>query len=324
MIFIMNGTDGDLVVGKNTVGPGSISSDIPLRTKVSTVGGSRVNLKDIDKTLGTSHATWMEKNGLSFFDVRAPSGNRAFYVTQSLVAGQPVGLYISPQGYMYFNKSDGGTVPKGFASMSASSADKPAAAPASAAPVLPPTPAPPVPFSSPAPNPSYLEQKFCPPERMELAGLNRLMGSVRLSQAQGDILPVRIIPKDPSMPTRVEFSAAIATAKPPGLASLTRHGECTGMTPAQALAAQGETLVAAPLRPQDVLETYASEGARYRGGMVMHPRGGVPHTTGPTTLNLTPQSEWLTCRKENVERINYMMDRLADLQIAAMNSESPL
>jgi hypothetical protein len=50
----------------------------------------------------------------------------------------------------------------------------------------------------------------------------------------------------------------------------------------------------------------------------------VPLGFGQATLNLTPQSEWATCRKENVERINYMMDRLADLQIAAMNSESPL
>ena len=147
------------------------------------------------------------------------------------------------------------------------------------------------------------------------------MGSIRMAQAQGDYPPVRIIPRDASQSgPRLEYNAGLVTARPPGIAST---GICS-MTPAEAIAAQGETLVAAPLRAQDVMSTYVSEGPRYRGGMIMHPRGGVPLGFGQATLNLSPENEWAKCRKENVQRINYMMDRLADLQIAAMNDGSPL
>ena len=329
MIAVVNGTDGAIALGKTTLAPGTISHAVPSRTTTVVVHGKKVALKDAEKFMAKNHTSHMtSKDGVGVFEVRTADGTHALYVTESTHNGQALGTFVSPAGVLYFNKTAGGPIPSGFLPFGTPGSAYPGSmysgsmnphGGSNMAPIIPgkmPMPAPHI--------PDAVIDAFGPTvacdRPLELAGMDRLMSDIRLAQAQGDYPPVRLVPQDKSLPTRIEFAPALVTARAPGIAS----SKACGMTPAEAIAAHGETLVAAPLRPQDVMTTYASEGPRYRGGFVTHPRGGVPLGFGQATLNLTPQSDWALCRKENVKRINYMMDRLADLQIAAMNSGSPL
>ena len=333
MIRILNGTEEPLTIkrfwklGKMQVPPNVVTTPIPALDSTVIIGPHKAGLKRVEKQLkeaasGTQALSWTMVDGLSFFRVKMADGSAALLVTTRTLPSSAVGTYHNLHGALYYNRFPGGTVPYGFKMLEPSGGSGSGAS--AAAPGLFVVPAPSVPAQThavdPLPVPAIMPATVpCTgpePTPLQLAGLSRVMSSVRLSQAQGDYPPVRIVR---SGDMRVEFLPSAVTARAPGIAG----GFC-GMTPAEAIAAHGETLVAAPLRPQDVLTTLASEGPRYRGGLVTHPRGAVPLGFGQATLNLTPQSEWATCRKENVERINYMMDRLADLQIAAMNSESPL
>lgn len=327
---IVNGTDGVLKIGKHLVPASGTVDALPVKSTNIVVNGVRVALKD------ASTKSVFQTQGVYVFQVHTPHGEKqALYISTTPSFGHTAGTYISPTGVLFFNKTDGGAVPGGFAQLApvavkpvdiattaaaAAAAVVPAPVPASA-----PTPVAPVsPFVPTVPT-QVTEAVPCDADQsaLRLAGLTRIMGSVRQAQAMGDYPPVRLVPKDATLPTRLEFLPSVVTAKPPGIASANPSGMCA-MSPAEAIASHGSTLVAAPLRPQDVLDTFVSEGPRYRGGLLTHPRGAVPLGYGQATLNLAPVSEWALCRKENVERINHMMDRLADLQIAAMTNGSPL
>jgi hypothetical protein len=306
---IVNGGSHTIHVAGTALSPGGFVRVHDVKSAVVSTPEGKFPLKDVLQELGSSGRQWMAPRGgaAGFFRVARGAGDAAspaaVLYTNVRGPGPQAGLYSSPsQGLQYFSPSPGATVPGGFLPVFGNPN---------------PTPAPGVPAVATLATAAAAAAPACPAIPMELYSLHRLFSAPLLAKAQGDLPPVQLRPLDGS-PMTIDFWNAAATAQPEGQALMS---SCTGFlapTPASIAAAHGQKMVALTPRPQDVLVINAQEGVRSKDFMT-HPRAALPVTFGQATFNLAPEMESAKCRAKDVERLNYLADRYADLRIAAAN-----
>ena len=356
MTDLINGTDMAVSLGHRGVLPGHGGIAVGLDfggVMLSGPDGAAVSLGAVQQLLNEGR-TWAAPRGgpAAFFKVaHASTGAPGVLYTTGRTTGAMAGLYRHDGlGLQYFNPSPGATVPAGFQPFgpaAGQSQQEAAAVWAGAFPGWAHTPAtlkapafqatlaaydPRLEFTNPAA--AVLPCQTVP---IELYSLQRLFGtlnvanaspaSVRLAQAQGDVVPVQLrVPAGAQAPDAdrvnfIEFSAATASARPAGFAALS--GGCGGgpaYNPyaANAMAEQlGAKLVAGPPRPQDLIPTRSAADEGSVRALMTHPLATAPRPLGFGQLmaNLTPVSDTEIARQEAVKRLNGIMDRYADLRI---------
>lgn len=292
---VVNGSSSIIAVGEQVLMPGGAARNVPpATTDVLTAAGVKVPLRGVSAQIAQGRP-WVTaaSNAGAFFSVHASDGAPTVLFTNAVVAGDSAGPYVwDDKGLTYMNPAPGATVPAGFRS------------------------------SRPVPQYAAAGVSGAPCDTglpMELYSLQRLLNAPQLAAAQGDLPPLRFVSSSASAPSsHLTFVNAAATARAPGFASRS----CVGplLTPlADWAKSTGTTIIAAPPRPEDVLVAVSTAGERAKE-LPTHIRATAPVTLGQATFNLMPISESAKCREENIRRTNYMLDRYADLQLAAMAS----
>lgn len=143
-----------------------------------------------------------------------------------------------------------------------------------------------------------------------------------ITQGQGDVPPVQRKLDAPAVPGAVPMKMQFMNYKPLEAAVDGRHVTCgaPGNYRDELLGGFGPSarygFTAAPVRPEQVLQTVSIGLSTPRGGEMLNPRPFIP-IMQPSMMSLTPVSEAAATRAENACRLNRMQQALVAQKLAA-------